>query len=90
MGERGRTEPLYADVNGLQDEVNVVRAVESILTNSSWGFDIKVNKTSFDAAADLTEITNMKCEGSVLNTTSAGDLLRELLGFRDMVLTKID
>jgi len=88
MGERGRTEPLYADVNGLEDEVNVVNAINSLLTNSDWGFGLTVNETSFSNAADLLEIKDMKCEGVLLNTTSSSDLLRELLGFRDMVLAK--
>ena len=90
MGERGRTEPLYADVNGLEDEVNVVNAIKSLLTNNDWGFGLTVDSGSFATASVLAEITQMKCEGALLNTTSSSDLLRELLGFRDMVLTKID
>lgn len=90
MGERGRTDPLYADVNGLEDEVNVVDAIESVLSSSNWGFGLTVDSTSFATASALSEITAMKCEGALLNTTSASDLLRELLGFRDMVLSKAD
>jgi hypothetical protein len=90
MGESGRTDPLYADVNGLQDEVNVVDTIESVLSNSTWGFGIGVDTSSFAAASALSEITAMKCEGAVISTTGAGDLLRELLGFRDMTLSKAD
>ena len=84
MGEQGRTDPIYADVNGLEDEVNVVDALESVLSNSTWGLGISVNASSFATASALSDIAAMKCEGGVFSTTGAGDLLRELLGFRDL------
>ena len=90
MGVSGRTDPIYADVNGFSDETNPVRAVQSLLSNSIWGLGIDVDTTSFDTAAALTEIDAMLCEGAITDTTAAIDIFRELLGFRDMVLSKAD
>lgn len=90
MGVAGRTDPIYADANGLQSEVNVARALESVLSSTDWGLGLSVDTASFDTAAALTAITAMKCEGAISSFTSAIDFLNELLSFRDMVLSKTD
>ena len=88
MGTAGRTDPVYADVNGLEDEVNVILAIQSLLTNSDWGLGLNVDTTTFNTAAALSAITAMKCEGALISTVAATDILRELLSFRDIVLHK--
>ena len=96
LGTKGRNEAIYADVNGLQDETNVVRAIESILSNDTWGLGLDIDSTSFDTAAALTPITEMLCEGVIGDTTTIQDILegsgdvQGLLSFRDMVLSKGD
>ncbi|MEW6146105.1 MAG: fibronectin type III domain-containing protein [Thermodesulfobacteriota bacterium] len=90
MGVSGRTDPLYADVNGLSDETNPVRAIQSLLGNPDWGLGIDVDTASFNTAAGLSAISSMLCEGVIADTTGAVDVFRELLGFRDMVLSKDD
>ena len=88
MGVSGSTDSIYADVNGLDDETNPARAIQSLLSNSDWGLGLDVDTTSFDAAAAL--LTDLLCEGAIIDTTGAVDVFRELLGFRDMVLKKDD
>lgn len=90
MGVSGRTDPIYADVNGFSDETNSVRAIQSFLSNPDWGLGIDVDTSSFNSAAALSEISAMLCEGAITGTSAAIDIFRELLGFRDMVLTKAD
>ena len=90
MGVSGSTDPIYADVNGFGDETNVVRAVQSLLSNSDWGLGLDVDTVSFDAAAGISAVSAMLCEGAITETAAAVDVLNELLGFRDMVLSKDD
>ncbi len=96
MGLEGRTDAIYADLNGFDDETNVVRAIESILSNDTWGLGLDIDSTSFDTAAALTPITDMLCEGVIGDTTTIQDILegsgdvQGLLSFRDMVLSKGD
>jgi hypothetical protein len=88
MGVSGSTDPIYADVNGFGDETNVVRAVQSLLSNPDWGLGLDVDTVSFDAAAGISAVSTMLCEGAITETAAAVDVLNELLGFRDMVLSK--
>lgn len=98
LGTVGRTDDLYADVNGLgggddmsvpDGEVNRVRAVESILSNPDWGLGLAVDSTSFsNAATRMLAISDFTCEGAILNQTTATDIFQKLLSFRDMVLYK--
>lgn len=96
MGLDGRTDAIYADLNGLSDETNVVRAIESILGNATWGLGLDIDSTTFNAAAALTPITAALCEGVISDTTTIQDILegsgdvQGLLSFRDMVLSKAD
>lgn len=91
LGTVGRTDNLYADVNGFQDEVNRARAVESILSNASWGLGLTVDSASFTTAASaMTAISGLTCEGAILSQTTAIDIFTKLLSFRDMVLSKDD
>lgn len=96
LGVSGSTDAIYADVNGLTDETNPVRAVQSLLSNTGWGLGLEVEGASFDAAAALPEIDDMLCEGAIIDTTTIGDILngsgdvQGLLSFRDMVLSKAD
>ena len=96
LGASGSTDALYADVNGLAAETNVVRAVESVLSNSVWGLGLDIDSSSFDTAAALTEIDEMLCEGAITDNTTITDILngsgesQGMLSFRDMVLSKAD
>lgn len=88
LGSGNSFDAIYADVDGLQDEVNVVRAIQSVLTNSTWGLGLTVNTASFNTAAALSDITSLDCEGAVVSRTQASIVLEELLSFRDMILSK--
>ena len=96
LGTSGSTDAVYADVNGFSAETNVVRAVESVLSNSVWGLGLDIDSGSFDTAAALTEIDDMLCEGAITDNTTITDILngsgesQGLLSFRDMVLSKAD
>ncbi|HML96688.1 MAG TPA: fibronectin type III domain-containing protein [Thermodesulfobacteriota bacterium] len=96
LGTSGSTDAIYADVNGLTAETNVVRAVESILSNPVWGLGLDIDSGSFDTAAALTDISDMLCEGAITDNTTITDILngsgesQGLLSFRDMVLSKAD
>lgn len=96
LGTSGGTDALYADVNGFSAETNVVRAVESVLSNPVWGLGLDVDSSSFNTAAGLAEIGDMLCEGAITDTTIITDILNSsgesqgLLSFRDMVLSKSD
>lgn len=96
MGLEGRTDAIYADLNGFVDETNVVRAIESILSNDVWGLGLEIDVDSFNDAAALTPITEMLSEGVIGDTTTIQDILegsgdvQGLLSFRDMVLSKGD
>ena len=96
LGTSGSTDAIYADVNGFAAETNVVRAVESVLSNSVWGLGLNIDSSSFDTAAALTEIGDMLCEGAITDNTTITDILngsgesQGLLSFRDMVLSKAD
>lgn len=96
LGTSGSTDAVYADVNGLAAETNVVRAVESILSNQVWGLGLDIDSSSFDTAAGLPEIGDMLCEGAITDNTIITDILngsgesQGLLSFRDMVLSKAD
>ncbi len=96
LGTSGSTDAVYADVNGFSAETNVVRAVESVLSNSVWGLGLDIDSSSFDTAAALTEIDDMLCEGAITDNTTITDILngsgesQGLLSFRDMVLSKAD
>ncbi len=96
LGASGSTDAIYADVNGFSVETNVVRAVESILSDAVWGLGLDVDSSSFDTAAALPEIGGMLCEGAITDTTTITDILngsgesQGLLSFRDMVLSKTD
>ncbi|MCH8029055.1 MAG: hypothetical protein IH874_03890 [Candidatus Dadabacteria bacterium] len=88
LGERTRFDNLFADVRGLTTEENVVRAIESILTNTTWGLGLIIDTASFDTAAALAAITAMKCEGAILTESGIFDILNELLMFRGMTLSR--
>jgi hypothetical protein len=90
MGVSGSTDPIYADVNGFGDETNIARAVQSLMSNPVWGLGLDVDTASFDAAAGISGVSAMLCEGAITDTVAAVDILNELLGFRDMVLSKDD
>ncbi len=90
MGVSGSTDPIYADVNGFGDETNIARAVQSLVSNPDWGLGLDVDTASFDAAAGISGVSAMLCEGAITDTVAAVDILNELLGFRDMVLSKDD
>lgn len=86
LGERSRFDAIYADVRGRTAEENVVTAIESILSNATWGLGLAIDSASFTAAKALSEITAMKCEGAILGETRVLDVLEELLAFRGMSL----
>ena len=89
LGTTNRTDDLFADVDGLQDETNRARAIQSILSNPDWGLGLSVDAMSFfDAAAEMSSISSFTCEGAILSETTAIDILSKLLSFRDMVLSK--
>lgn len=81
---------LTADVNGLQDEVNPVRLIQSLLTNSVWGLGLTVDSTSFTNASADSVFTNLKSEGAFINNRIAINIINDLLAFRDMRLFKND
>lgn len=87
FGETGQLRRVYADVDGLQDEKNFVRFVESVLTNSTWGLGLSVNTTSFNNASAISEISAIKVEWAILENTDSEELIRTLLETRDAVLT---
>ena len=80
----GDGKKLYADVYGLVDEVNPARAVESILSNKQWGLGLTVLASDFVTASAL--VTDLKCEGALLDQEQALDFIRDILKFRDMLL----
>ena len=90
LGDGSNFDPIFVDVDGLQTEINPVRAIQSVLSNSVWGLGLTVDTTSFDTAAVLSDITALKCEGAILSETRAFDVLEELLAFRGMTLTMGD
>ena len=90
LGKDGSFDNIYADVNGLQTEVNFVRAIESLLINTTWGLGLSIDQTSFDNAAALASVTVLKSEGAIVTRTRALDIIKELLSFQDCRLTKID
>lgn len=81
---------LTADVNGLQDETNPVRLIESLLTNTSWGLGLTVDSTSFATASGDSLWTSLKSEGGFVSVRTAINILNDLLSFRDMRLFKND
>ncbi len=82
---------MYADVNGLVDEVNPARAIESILTNKYWGLGIDVSNLdiiSFNDVAINHLLSKLKCEGILQERIPAIDVLREILSFQNMYITR--
>ena len=78
---------LSADVLGLQTERNFARAIQTILTNTTWGLGKTVDVASFDtAAAALDAIPNLYCDGALTTPVQAQDVLAQLLMVRGMRL----
>ncbi|MGD9652412.1 MAG: hypothetical protein AB7V12_08600 [Candidatus Dadabacteria bacterium] len=88
MTKRGSLPEIYVDLDGLQGEKNRVRAIQSILSNNTWGFGYTVDGTTFDALAVDAGITALDTEGGVKERVDATEVLTSLLEYREMRLRK--
>jgi hypothetical protein len=86
MGEKGSTDTIYADVNGLQTERNPVRLAQGILSSPDWGLGLSVDTPSFDTAAGLSDMSAVLIEGELRNEADAVDVLKTVLQYRGMRL----
>lgn len=80
----GRNVPIVADVSGASR--NVIRNIESILSNTVWGLKQTINQASFDAAAAQIDALGLLCDGAMLEQRQAQDVLRELMLVRGIRL----
>lgn len=77
---------IYADITG-SAVTNFARAIQTILTNTTWGLGQAVDTASFDAAAAVLDaVGGLVCEGVLLEQVQAQDILRDLLLVRGMRL----
>ena len=74
---------LYADVTGFATERNFARAVQTVLSNATWGLGKPVNAASLTAAAALLH-ANLLCDGAMVEQRQAQDWLSLLLMVRGM------
>lgn len=79
-------EPIYIDCDGLQEERNLIRFIQSLLSDPTWGAGLTLNTSDFDTQAVLTEITAMLIEGKILNEEKLFDILSELFSYRNIDL----
>jgi len=83
---------LYADVSAASVSQNFVRAIRTILSNTTWGLGRTVDATTFDAAeaqmdpVSGTAVTGLYCDGAILGKHEAQDVLKDLLAVRGMRL----
>lgn len=78
---------LFVAANGLATERNFARAIQSALSNSTWGLGLSVNTASFDtAAAALDAIGGLNCDGVMDTQRTAYDWLSQLVNVRGMRL----
>ena len=78
---------LYVAANGLATERNFARAIQSLLSNSTWGLGLSVNTASFDtAAAALDAIGGLYCDGAMDTQRTAYDWLSQLVNVRGIRL----
>ena len=73
----------YADVSGLQDEVNPMNAVKSILQSSAWGLG---EKAVFNE--DGVRSSPLRCEGALITKTSARDVISGILRMGGMMIMR--
>lgn len=79
---------IHAGVTGFSAERNAVRALRTILSNTTWGLGKSVNAASFDAAEALMvpATTGLYCDGAMTSQETADVLVRELVMFRGLRL----
>ena len=81
---------ITADVHGLKmggatAQRNFVRAIQNLLSNSTWGLGLSVNATSFDTAASVVidnsagTMASLLCDGDINSQEKAQDILDRLL-----------
>lgn len=86
IGDLNKLDNLYADVDGLQDEKNYARAIQSLISNPVWGLGLDVDTGEFDSVANDSGILSISCEGAIKDSIKAIDLFASLLTVRDMSL----
>jgi len=74
---------LYIAADGLATERNFARAIQSLLSNATWGLGLSVHTASFDtAAAALATIGGLYCDGVMDTQQTAYDWLSQLVNVR--------
>ncbi len=75
----GAMDRLFVAGNSVENGRNFARAIQSLLSNSTWGLGLTINTASFDtAAADLDSIGGLNCDGVIDEPRPALDWLNEL------------
>jgi len=89
--EEGSTfESIYIDCDALQEERNLIRLIQSLLSDPSWGSGLPLDTTAFDTMAGLTDITNMLIEGRIFKPEQLFDILSELFSYRNIDLDETE
>ncbi len=70
---------ITADVDGFQEEKNFARAVQSFLSNDTWGMNRAINIEMFDEAAASPDIASLSCEGFVADRRRTGNAAQDIL-----------
>lgn len=56
---------------------NFARIIQNLMSNATWGLNVSINTTSFDAAAGY--VSELLCDGHVSEQIAASELIEELL-----------
>jgi hypothetical protein len=83
---QGGPHRIYADVVGYATERNFVRAVQRIMSDTTWSIGAPIDVTSFNAAASAIAPLGLLCDGALVAPRKAKDWLRQLLMVRGMRL----
>ncbi len=75
---------LKADWYGLEmgdteAQRNFVEVIRNVLSDATWGLGLSVDSDSFDAAAAVTDIAVLKCDGAVTSQTRAKEIIDALV-----------
>lgn len=77
---------IFADLTGLQTERNFARAIQTILTNTTWGLGLTADSALFTTAAgDLDAIGSLFCDGVLSEPRPALDVINQMLIVRGMM-----
>ena len=68
------------ELGGSESQRNFVEVIRHVLSDSTWGLGLTVDFDSFDAAAAVTDIAALKCDGAVTSQKRAKEIT-DALGF---------